>query len=94
MRTLTILDPTARPRSRVERVPGPLESLRGKTVAILNNRWKAMDLVAERFETRLKREQGAAEVLQRVIPISAAAPAELLEEVAARAEVAVVGLAN
>jgi hypothetical protein len=94
MRTLTILDPTAGPRSRVERLPGPLESLRGRTVAILNNRWKAMDLAAERFEARLRREHGVAEVLQRVIPISGPAATELLDEVAARAEVAVVGLAN
>lgn len=91
---LTILDPTSRPGARIARVPGPVESLRGKTVAILDNRWKSMDLVAERFEARLRREHGVADVLQRVIPISGPAPVALLDEVAARAEVALVGLAN
>lgn len=94
MRMLTILDPTAAARPGAERVPGPLPTLRGKVVAILNNRWKSMDLVAERFEAALGREHGVAEVLHRVIPISAPAPAELLDEVASRADLAVVGLAN
>lgn len=94
MPMLTMLDPTAAARPGVEPLPGPLETLRGKVVAILNNRWKSMDLAAERFEAILRRNHGVAEVLQRVIPISAAAPTELLDEVAARADVAIVGLAN
>jgi len=94
MLTITILDPTAQARPGRERVPGPLPSLEGKVVAILNNRWKSMDMVAERFAEGLRREHGVAEVLHRVIPISGPAPAELLDEVAARADVAIVGLAN
>lgn len=95
MPMLTILDPTGTPRpGGVERLPGPVETLRGKVVAILNNRWKSMDLVAERFETILRRDHGVAGVLQKVIPISAPAPTEMLDDVAARADVAIVGLAN
>jgi hypothetical protein len=94
MRTITILDPTSAARPGAHPIPGPVETLRGKVVAILNNRWKSMDLVAERFEAALRRDHGVADVLQRVIPISAPAPPALLDEVAARAAVAVVGLAN
>jgi hypothetical protein len=94
MPMLTILDPTGKPRPGREPIPGPVATLRAKVVAILNNRWKSMDLVAERFEAALRRDHGVADVLQRVIPISAPAPPALLDEVAARAAVAVVGLAN
>ncbi len=94
MPMLTILDPTGKPRPGSEPIPGPVETLQGKVVAILNNRWKSMDLVAERFETILRRDHGVAEVLHMVIPISTAAPPAILDEVAARADVAIVGLAN
>jgi len=94
MPTITILDPTAQARPGRERVPGPVTTLDGKVVAILNNRWKSMDMVAERFGDTLRTQHGVAEVLHRVIPISATAPAQLLDEVAARADVAIVGLAN
>jgi hypothetical protein len=94
MRMLTILDPTAAARPGVEPIPGPIDTLQGKVVAILNNRWKSMDVVAERFEAILRRDYGVAGVLQKVIPISAPAPAEMLDDVAARADIAIVGLAN
>ncbi len=94
MGTLTILDPTSGPRSRVEAMPPAVDSFQGRVVAILNNRWKSMDLVAERFETVLRRDHGVADVLQRVIPATGPAPDAVLEEVAARADVAIVGLAN
>lgn len=94
MRMVTFLDPTARSRARVAALPAPLPSLHGRVVAILNNRWKSMDLVAERFEAALRREHGVRDVLHRTIPISGAAPADLLDEVGRRADAAVVGLAN
>ena len=94
MNTLTFLDPTARPRTRIGTLPAPLPDLRGRVVAILNNRWKAMDLVAEHFEAALRRDHGVRDVLQRAIPISGPATDAVLDEVGERAEVAVVGLAN
>jgi hypothetical protein len=94
MQTLTFLDPTGTTRGRIGALPGPVPSLEGHVVAILNNRWKAMDLVAERFEAALRRDHGVRDVLQRTIPISGAAPDALLDEVSGRADLAVVGLAN
>ena len=94
MQTLTFLDPTGTTRGRIGALPGPVPSLEGHVVAILNNRWKAMDLVAERFEATLRREHGVADVLQRVIPATGPAAETMLDEVAARADVALVGLAN
>ena len=94
MRTVTFLDPSGEPRTRLGALPGPLPTLEGRVVAILNNRWKAMDLVADRFEAALRRDHGVRDVLHRTIPISGAAPESLLDEVGKSADVAVVGLAN
>jgi len=94
MPNVTFLDPAGVPRMRLGALPGPLPTLEGRVVAILNNKWKAMDLVAERFEAALRRDHGVRDVLHRTIPISGPAPETLLEEIGTRADVAVVGLAN
>lgn len=94
MPNVTFLDPCGAPRTRLGVLPGPLPTLEGRVVAILNNKWKAMDLVAERFEAALRRDHGVRDVLQRSIPISGPAPHALLEEIGTRADAAVVGLAN
>jgi hypothetical protein len=94
MGQIVILDPTARRQAGPAAAAKAVDTLRGKTVAILNNRWKAMDLVAERFDEVLRRDHGVREVLQRVIPATGPAPEAVLEEVGIRAEVAIVGLAN
>ncbi len=91
---ITILDPTAPPPAAGGVLPRPLPSLEGAVVAVLTNRWKSMDLIAERFARRLPADYGAADVLIEQIPIASAAPASLLDSVTARARAAVVGLAN
>jgi len=68
--------------------------LEGKVVAILNNRWTSMDLMAERFAQVLKEKYRVAEVIQRDIPIATRAPAALIDEVVAKSDLAIVGLAN
>ena len=93
-RPVTILDPTARPESGLLRLPLPPRTLRGITVEVLTNRWQSMDLIAERFAQRLPVEYGVADVLIRPIPLAGPAPEALLDEVAGRAQLAVVGLAN
>lgn len=94
MPQILILDPTAKPHAGPAAAARGVETLHGKVVAILNNRWKSMDLVAARFDEVLRRDHGVREVLQRVIPATGPAPETVLEEVASRAEVAIVGLAN
>lgn len=91
---ITILDPTApSPGERVV-LPAPLPRLEGTVLAVLTNRWKSMDLMVERFAQRLPADYGVADVLIESIPLSSGAPESLLNSVAARAQAAVVGLAN
>lgn len=94
MGTISILDPTAPPPGDRLARPATVATLRGAVVAVLTNRWKSMDLIAERLARELPALHGAAEVLVETIPLAAEAPPALLDSVAARARVAVVGLAN
>jgi hypothetical protein len=91
---ITILDPTAPPPATERALPEPLARLEGAVVAVLTNRWKSMDLIAERFARRLPAEYGVKDVLVEPIPLASGAPAAQLDSVAARARAAVVGLAN
>ena len=90
----TILDPTAPPPGHGIALPPALTSLDGAVVAVLTNRWQSMDLIARRFAERLPADYNVREVLVETIPLTLPAPAHLLDSVAARARVAVVGLAN
>ncbi len=91
---MIVLDPTApAPADRLA-LPAPLTALAGKKVAVLTNRWKSMDLIADRIAQRLPADYGVTDVLIETIPISSAAPESLLNSIAVRAHVAVVGLAN
>jgi len=93
-RTIKIMDPTAEPSTRLSRLPKPVKRLQGAVVAVLTNRWQSMDLIAERFAQRLPSQHGVADVLIRAIPVAGPASEAVLDEVAARAQLAVVGLAN
>ncbi len=91
---MEILDPTVPPPGIGVAVPAPPASLAGAVVAVLTNRWQSMDLIAERLAARLPAEHGVADVLVETIPLASGASPSRLDAVAARARVAVVGLAN
>jgi hypothetical protein len=71
-----------------------IADLRGATVAILNNHWTSMNIIAEQISVILKEQYGVAEVFEKFIPLASAAPQETFDEVKERAHLAVVGLAN
>jgi|TARA_B100000809_G_scaffold144533_1_gene142126 hypothetical protein len=71
-----------------------IADLQGTTVAILNNRWTSMNIIAEQIGIILKEQYGVAEVFEKLIPLASAAPQETFDEVEAKAQVAIVGLAN
>jgi hypothetical protein len=91
---LTILDPVGVPRE----MPGAralvVPALGGRTVAILTNRWKSMDRMAERMAAQLKEIHGVAAVPVYGIPINGAMSDEVRERVISECDAAIVGLAN
>ncbi len=91
---MSILSPAAEAwRPMVDDIPH-ISDLQGTTVAILNNRWTSMNIIAEQISIILKEQYGVADVFEKLIPLASAAPQETFDEVEARAQVAIVGLAN
>lgn len=91
---MSILSPAAEAwRPMQDDVPH-IADLKGATVAILNNRWTSMNIISEQIGIILKEQYGVAEVFEKLIPLASAAPQKTFNEVEARAQLAIVGLAN
>ena len=91
---MSILSPAAEAwRPMQDDVPH-IADFKGATVAILNNRWTSMNIISEQIGIILKEQYGVAEVFEKLIPLASAAPQETFDEVDARAQLAIVGLAN
>ena len=91
---MSILSPAAEAwRPMMDDIPH-IADLQGATVAILNNRWTSMNIISEQIGIILKEQYGVADVFEKLIPLASAAPQETFDEVEAKAQVAIVGLAN
>jgi hypothetical protein len=53
-----------------------------------------MNIISEQIGIILKEQHGVADVFEKLIPLASAAPQETFDEVEAKAQVAIVGLAN
>ena len=91
---MSILSPAAEAWRPMENDIPHIADLQGTTVAILNNRWISMNIIAEQIGIILKEQYGVADVFEKLIPLASAAPQETFDEVKAKAQVAIVGLAN
>ena len=91
---MSILSPAAEAWRPVEDDIPHISDLNGATVAILNNRWTSMSIIAEQIDIILKEQYGVSEVFEKLIPLASAAPQETFDEVEQRANLAIVGLAN
>ena len=91
---ITMLSPAAEAWRPLEATVPRMGDLRGARVAILNNRWTSMNIIAEQIAIVLKEQYGVAEVFEKLIPLASAAPQATFDEVQERADLAVVGLAN
>ncbi|MAF37516.1 MAG: hypothetical protein CL696_01305 [Chloroflexi bacterium] len=91
---MSILSPAAEAWRPMEDDVPHIADLQGTTVAILNNRWTSMNIIAEQIGIVLKEQYGVADVFEKLIPLASAAPQETFDEVEAKAQVAIVGLAN
>ena len=91
---MSILSPAAEAWRPMEDNIPHIADLQGATVAILNNRWTSMNIISEQIGIILKEQYGVADVFEKLIPLASAAPQETFDEVEAKAQVAIVGLAN
>ena len=93
-RKMSILSPAAEAWRPIDSNIPHIDDLRGATVAILNNRWTSMNIISEQIGIILKEQYGVADVFEKLIPLASAAPQETFDDVEAKAQVAIVGLAN
>jgi hypothetical protein len=76
-----------------ESEPQRIATLKGARVAVLDNGWTSMDVIAEMLTKEL-RGLGATDVRHYQTPHSRPSPVQLLEEIAANSDAAIVGLGN
>ena len=85
-----IIDPSAGGGgAKLPLAPRPMD-LRGKTVGIIDNTKEQADIIAEAMAEGLREKYGVAKVIIRRKPYySKPAPAELIDEIAKEADVAI-----
>ena len=90
MNDLPFIDPTrGGAKTQLARAPRPMD-LAGKTVGLLDNTKEQGDIILETIGAALREQYGAADVIiRRKDFYSKPAPAELIDEIANKVQVAV-----
>jgi hypothetical protein len=92
MRTVQLLDPTAKPHDDEKPLAPRHADLRGKRVGILDNTKSNADILMKRMAELLCEQYGAAEVIyRRKAHAAIGATNELLDEMAERCDVVLLG---
>ena len=91
---IRIRDPRFENNKQKDRAIRTLDSLSGKTMAILNNGWLAMNEIAELLSAKMKERYGVVNVLQFGVPSAAAAAPQVMRDATTKADFVIVGLAN
>ena len=91
---MEILVPTASARDVQRMKAGSLDTLEGKRVGIVSNGWRSMDAMSPRMAGRLKDQYGVRQVGFFTAPLNRPITADILDQVAAECDAAIVGLAN
>lgn len=93
MAIIEVLDPTATPET-ISISALKTDSLEGQRIGILNNGWQSWATTISQLEQDALNSHGAASVHQWPIPVSSAAPDEMLDKVGQTTDLVLVGLAN
>ncbi len=92
MRTIQLLDPTAKPHDDEKPLAQRLKDLSGKRVGILDNTKSNADVLLTRMAALLREQHGAAEVIHRRKAHAAiGATNELLDEMAESCDLVLLG---
>jgi hypothetical protein len=70
-----------------------LSTVHGRTIGIVNNSWRCMNVIADELTTLLT-EQGAVRIVERRISAAQTLPEDMLAELAADCDAVVVGIGN
>lgn len=95
MNKMRLLDPVAEPRALVVKLVPGLGDLHGKTVGFIDNGWWSWGATLGHFKEHLVQEEGVREIVwkKKLVASGPIAP-EAFADLAAKADTAIVGLAN
>lgn len=71
-----------------------LSTVHGRTIGIVNNSWRCMNVIADELTTVLRADHGVARVVERRISAAQTLPEDMLEALAADCDAVVVGIGN
>ncbi len=71
-----------------------LSTLHGRTVGIVNNSWRCMNVIADELTSVLRDDYGVVRVVERRISAAQTLPEDTLEAMAADCDAVVVGIGN
>lgn len=90
-----ILMPYAeRPAGHTGLTAARLSTLDGRTIGIVNNSWRCMNVIADELTTVLRADYGVARVVARQISAAQTLPEDTLTAMAADCDAVVVGIGN
>lgn len=93
MTTIDVLDPTQRGLDEALTVSA-IETLAGLRVGFLTNGWMSWDTLVPQLEVEMRQRHGATLGGHWRVPISSAAPSEVLDRVGETSDLVLAGLAN
>lgn len=91
---VTVLSPEAEGWRPAGFIPQRVSALSRSRVAIVNNGWTSMDLLADRFREALLKNYGATDIKEWRVPYGEPPPPGVLDQITQGSDVAIVGLAN
>lgn len=71
-----------------------MDSLAGKTVGVINNRWRSMHIITDELRMLLKEEHGVARIVEKQCASAYPMPPAQLLELAREADAVICGIAN
>ncbi|MBS4214707.1 hypothetical protein KHA99_19860 [Bacillus sp. FJAT-49825] len=90
---MKIMNPVASPK-KFKRETTKVSTLAGKNIGLLDNGWPSWNFIINEIEKTLTNKYHVKKVTKWNIPLSNAAPAELIEEIAEVSDICIVGLGN
>jgi hypothetical protein len=71
-----------------------LSTVHGRTIGIVNNSWRCMNVIADELTALLRDDYGVARIVERRISAAQTLPDDVLEAMAADCDAVVVGIGN
>lgn len=94
-RQMVVLMPYGEEPATIQKALAPrLDTLRGKTIGIVNNTWNCMNVATDELRQLLVSKFGVAEVIEKQTPATVPLRAADMDDLAKRADAVICGIGN